>query len=197
MRREAEVVRKTAETEVRLYLNLDGSGVSEIVTGYPFLDHMLTLFSHHGFFDLKVKAKGDIQVDVHHLVEDVGISLGRAFSQAAGDRRGIRRYGFAIVPMDEVLVRCAVDISGRGVFVFRLDCERELRNRIKESFGDFFRGFCSAGGVTLHLNVLYGEGYHHVVEALFKCFGLSLERAVKLEERRKTVPSTKGYIEEV
>ncbi|RLE12321.1 imidazoleglycerol-phosphate dehydratase HisB [Candidatus Aerophobetes bacterium] len=191
MTRQAEVTRKTEETQVKLYLNLDGTGKSVVDTGYPFLDHMLKIFSYHGFFDLQVKAHGDIKVDEHHLVEDVGICLGRAFSQALGDKRGIKRYGWSIVPMDDVLVQCAVDISGRPLLVFN------MKGEVKYSFKDFFRAFCTHSGFTIHLNVLYGEGYHHILEGVFKSFGVSLDQATSMDERRKDIPSTKGHIEEV
>ena len=197
MAREAQVTRKTEETDISLYVNVDGSGRGHIDTGYPFFDHMLTLFCWHGFFDLTVKAQGDIQVDEHHLVEDVGICLGRAFSQALGDKRGIKRYGWSTIPMDDILVQCTVDISGRPLLVFNLEDDKELKNRIREFFKDFFRSFCTFSGVTLHLNVLYGGGYHHVLEGVFKSFGVSLDQATQVEGRRKNIPSTKGCIEEV
>jgi len=191
--REAKITRRTRETQVELYIGLDGKGKTVVDTGYPFLDHMLNVFSWHGFFDLRVKAQGDIEVDKHHLVEDVGICLGKAFSQALGDRSGIRRYGWSIIPMDDVLVQCSVDISGRPMLVFNVKGGDE----VKYSFRDFFRAFCNHSGFTLHLNVLYGEGLHHTLEGIFKSFGVSLDQATSLEERRKDIPSTKGYIEEV
>lgn len=197
MLRQAEVIRKTKETEVNLYLNLDGSGKSEINTGYPFFDHMLQLFCLHGFFDLKIKAKGDIQVDEHHLVEDVGICLGRAFSRALEDKRGIKRYGCSTIPMDEVLAQCSVDISGRPFLVFNLRNSEQTKLKVEECFKDFFRAFCIHSGITLHINVYYGEGYHHTLEAVFKSFAISLDQATQKEERRDIPPSTKGYIEEV
>lgn len=197
MQREAEVRRNTEETKVSLYLNLDGRGEAIIDTGYPFFDHMLKLFCWHGFFDLKIKAKGDIQIDQHHLVEDIGICLGRAFSQAIGDKKGIKRYGYSIIPMDEVLVQCAVDISGRPLLIFNIKCGEELANRIEEFFKDFFRSFCIFSGITFHLNVSYGKGYHHILEGIFKCFGITLDQATQMEKRRKDIPSTKGRIEEV
>lgn len=196
MSRQAQINRKTKETEVSLSLNLDGSGWSEINTGYPFFDHMLELFCWHAFFDLKVKATGDIQVDKHHLVEDVGICLGKAFSQAIKNKKGIRRYGFSTIPMDEVLVQCAVDISGRPLLVFNLR-EGRLVDKTWEPFRDFFRAFCTHSGVTLHINVHYGEGYHHILEGIFKSLGISLDQATRREERREGSPSIKGQIEEV
>lgn len=197
MAREAEVRRKTEETEVNLHLSIDGSGRTSIDTGYPFLDHMLKLFCWHGFFNLKIKARGDIQVDQHHLVEDVGMCLGKAFSKAIKDKKGIRRYGWSMVPMDDVLVLSAADISGRPLLIFNLKNGEGIRDEIKESFKDFFRAFCSSSGITLHLNVLYGEGYHHILEGVFKALGISLDFAMQIEERREGIPSTKGRIEEV
>lgn len=197
MAREAELRRKTKETRVNLYLNIDGSGRTTVDTGYPFLDHMLKLFCWHGFFDLKIKAQGDIQIDQHHLVEDTGISLGKAFSQALGDKKGIKRYGWSMTPMDDVLVISAVDISGRPLLIFNLKDGVKMENGIKEPFVDFFRAFCNFSGITLHLNVLYGDGYHHVLEGLFKALGISLDQATQVEKRRKGPPSTKGCIEEV
>jgi len=193
MIREARIKRKTQETEIDLYLNVDGEGKVTVDTGYPFLDHMLDVFSCHGFFDLEVKAKGDIEVDKHHLVEDVGICLGRAFSQAVGDKKGIKRYGWSVIPMDDVLVRCVVDVSGRALLVFDMKGDDE----VKYSFRDFFRAFCRYSGFTLHLTVLYGEGLHHILEGMFKAFGISLDQATSIDVRRKSVPSTKGLIEEV
>ncbi len=197
MIRQAEVRRKTEETEVNLYLNLDGDGKSTIDTGYPFFDHMLKLFSWHGFFDLRIKAQGDIHIGEHHLVEDIGICLGKAFSQAIKDKRGIKRYGASTVPMDEVLVSCIVDISGRPLLVFNLNCEKETKAKIEDPFKDFFRAFCAHSGVTLHINIHYGEGYHHILEGIFKAFGISLDRATQIEKRREGLPSTKGLIEEI
>ncbi|MCD6256947.1 imidazoleglycerol-phosphate dehydratase HisB [Candidatus Aerophobetes bacterium] len=197
MLRQAEITRKTRETEINLYLDLDGTGSSDISTGYPFFDHMLELFCLHGFFNLRIRAKGDIQVDEHHLVEDVGICLGKAFSQALKDKTGIKRYGFSAIPMDEVLAQCIVDISGRPVLVFNIKNNREIKAKIAESFKDFFRAFCVHSGVTLHINVYYGDGYHHTLEAIFKSFGVSLDQAIQREKRRENLPSTKGYIEEV
>lgn len=186
--RVAEITRKTRETEVKLYLNLDGKGKSEVNTSYPFLNHMLSLFSLHGFFDLRVIAKGDIEVDYHHLVEDVGICLGEAMKKALGEKKGIKRYGYSFVPMDEVVVQVVIDISGRPLLVFNLPSQFELAK-------EFFRGFSSYGGVTLHINLEYGQGYHHIMEAVFKAFALSLDEATRIDERRKDIPSTKGRIE--
>jgi len=197
MSREAEISRKTEETEISLYLNIDGGGKANIDTGYPFLEHMLKLFCCHGFFDLKIKARGDLQVDEHHLVEDIGICLGKAFSKALKDKRGIRRYGWAMVPMDDIMVLSAVDISGRALLIFNISDDIEAKSKIKESFQDFFRAFCSFSGVTLHFNAIYGEGYHHILEGIFKSFGIILDQATQIEKRRGSIPSTKGWIEEV
>jgi len=186
--REAEITRKTQETEVKLYLNLDGKGKSEINTNYPFLNHMLSLFCTHGFFDMRIVARGDIEVDYHHLVEDVGICLGEAVKKALGEKRGIKRYGYSFVPMDEVMVQIAIDISGRPLLIFNLSSQFELAR-------EFFRGFSSQAGITLHINLYYGEGFHHIMEATFKAFALSLDEATKIDKRREGIPSTKGRIE--
>lgn len=196
MSREAEVKRKTRETAVNLYLNLDGTGKSNVDTGYPFFNHMLELFCWHGFFDLNIEATGDINVDKHHLVEDVGICLGKALSQAVKDKSGIKRYGWSLIPMDDVLVLCAVDISGRASLNFDID-KVQVKDKIIDPFKDFFKSFCNLAGITMHINVLYGEGYHHILEGMFKGLAVSLDRATKREERRKDIPSTKGYIEEI
>ncbi len=194
--RQAQINRKTRETEVSVYLNIDGSGYSEINTGYPFFDHMLELFCWHGFFDLRIKAQGDIEVDKHHVVEDVGICLGKAFSRAIKDKKGIKRYGYSVVPMDEVLIQCAVDISGRPLLVFNRE-EEWVIDKIGESFRDFFRGFCNHSGVTLHIIVYSGQGRHHILEGIFKSLALCLDQATSIEPRREGSPSTKGKIEEV
>lgn len=193
--REAQVSRKTKETEISLHFRVDGAGKVNIDTGYPFLGHMLELFCVHGFFDLTLKAKADIEVDKHHLVEDVGICLGKAFSQALKDKKAINRYGWSMIPMDEVMVLSAVDISGRPFLAFNV--KDGLKKEIEEPFTDFFRSLCNFGGITLHVNVLYGDGYHHVLEGIFKSLGIILDQATQFEERRKQVPSTKGRIEEV
>lgn len=195
MKKEGKIKRKTKETKVEVFVNLDGRGHFKIDTGYPFLNHMLELFSWHGFFDLEILARGDIQVDYHHLVEDVGISLGKAFGKALKKKQGIRRYGNSFVPMDGVLVQCVVDISGRPLFV--LHTSKELKEEIFEVFKGFFRGFSYHSGITLHINFCYGQGYHHVLEAIFKAFALSLDEACTPEKRRKAVPSVKGSIDEV
>jgi len=195
MKREARVERKTKETEVDISINLDGEGHFKIDTGYPFLNHMLELFSWHGFFDLEILARGDTQVDYHHLVEDVGMSLGKAFKKALKEKQGIKRYGNSFVPMDDVLVQCVVDISGRPFFV--LHSSEKLEGEIFEIFKGFFRGFSCHSGITLHINLYRGQGYHHILEAISKAFALSLDEACTVESRRRTIPSIKGSIDEV
>lgn len=194
--RKSEQIRTTAETDIRLVLDLDGSGKSEIDTGCGFLDHMLTLFARHGRFDLAVTCRGDSYVDFHHTTEDIGIALGSAFRQALGDMRGITRYGDIILPMDETLMLCAVDISGRDCLGFDVaiptarvgDFDTEL---VKE----FFLGFVRKAQVTLHFKELAGENTHHIIEAMFKAFGRTMAKAVKIDESYKDeIPSTKGVL---
>jgi len=193
--RKAKIERKTNETEVKVYLNLDGKGETNIKTTYPFLDHMLSLFSSHGLFNLEVLAKGDIEVDYHHLVEDVGICLGKAVKNALKDKKGIRRYGSFFVPMDEVLVQVVLDISGRPLLVFNFSSDTHNRGEEFELIKEFFKGFVSHSAVTLHINLCYGTGFHHIAEAIFKAFALSLREAVSLDVRREGVPSTKGTLD--
>ncbi|MFQ5835468.1 MAG: imidazoleglycerol-phosphate dehydratase HisB [bacterium] len=188
--RKARIKRKTKETEVRIFLNLDGKGESKINTTYPFLDHMLSLFCYHGFFDLQIYAKGDTQVGYHHLVEDVGICLGKAVKNGLGEKKGIRRYGNCFVPMDDVLVQVALDVSGRPLLVFNFPTDSDL-----ELAKEFFHGFSSHSGITLHINLCYGHGVHHLMEAIFKAFALSLDEATSREHRRRGVPSTKETLE--
>lgn len=197
MSRQAKIKRKTRETEVIVHFDLDGEGQSDIDTGYPFFDHMLELFSWHGFFDLIVKARGDIQVDKHHLVEDVGICLGKAFLESIKDKKGIRRYGHSSVPMDEVLIRCAIDVSGRPTLVLNFKGSEEIRTRIEDPFRDFFKGFCVHSGTTVHINVEYGWGFHHIMEGIFKSFGITLDQATRIDPRREKTPSSKDLIEEI
>jgi len=192
--RKAKIERKTNETEVKVYLNLDGKGETNIKTTYPFLDHMLSLFSSHGLFDLEVLAKGDTEVDYHHLVEDVGICLGKAVKNALKAKEGIRRYGSIFVPMDEVLVQVVLDISGRPLLVFNLSSGMH-RGEEFELIREFFRGFVSHSAVTLHINLCYGTGFHHIAEAVFKAFALSLREAASLDIRREGIPSTKGTLD--
>lgn len=194
--RTAEIKRKTAETDVLLSLNLDGSGISEINTGVGFLDHMLTLFSRHGRFDININCKGDVDVDDHHSVEDIGICLGRAFSQAIGDMKGINRYGDIILPMDETLILCAVDISGRSYLNCQLDIPSEKVGTFDtELTEEFFTAFVRSFPVTLHIKQLEGKNSHHIIEGIFKALGRVLDRATSIDRRfANEVPSTKGVL---
>jgi imidazoleglycerol-phosphate dehydratase len=194
--REAAITRKTLETEVSVRIHLDGSGVSRLATGVPFLDHMLDQVARHGVFDLEVEAKGDLRIDAHHTVEDVGITLGQAFARAVGDKKGVRRYGHAYVPLDEALSRVVVDLSGRPGLVMKVDF---VRPRIGEFDVDlvreFFQGFVNHAQVTLHVDNLKGENAHHQAETAFKAFGRALRMAVELDGRIAGVlPSTKGSL---
>ncbi|CAN5876154.1 imidazoleglycerol-phosphate dehydratase HisB [soil metagenome] len=188
--------RKTAETDIKLELSLDGSGTSEIQTGVPFFDHMLTLFAKHGLFDLKVKAKGDIEVDFHHTVEDTGIVLGNAFREALGNKVGITRYGFFLLPMDETLAQVAVDLSGRPFLVFRAP---ERVDTIGQGFHfqlveEFMRGFSNALLANVHVEICYGKDAHHMAESIFKGLARALDQAIRIDPRVKGVPSTKDVL---
>lgn len=192
--REAKLERNTNETQISLEINLDGTGKAEIQTGIGFFDHMLTLFAFHSNFDLVVKADGDLEVCDHHTIEDCGILLGKLFLEALGDKKGIARYGSMNLPMDEVLCNVTLDISGRPYLVFNCELIRENIGTMScEMVEEFFRAFCVAAGVTLHINVYYGKNDHHKVEAIFKAFGRALKQAVKIESDR--IPSSKGVIE--
>ena len=196
MTRQAKVQRKTTETSISLSLALDGSGQRRIVTPVPFFNHMLEAVARHGLFDLDVDASGDVEVDAHHTVEDVGICLGQAFKDALGDRSGITRFGEATIPMDEALVSAAVDFSGRAAFVYRADA---LKGRRIGSFDaelgrEFFGGFASAALCNLHLEIRYGENAHHLIEALFKAFARATAAAARRAPRVVGVPSTKGTL---
>lgn len=194
--RVSEIQRKTAETDVKLSLSIDGTGKSEIHTGVGFLDHMLTLFARHGRFDLTVNCVGDIEVDDHHCVEDIGICLGDAFAQAIGDARGIQRYGQIILPMDEALLLCAVDISGRS----HLECNLDLPTQKVGSFDtelveEFFIAFVRRANITLHIKQLAGKNTHHIIEGAFKAAGRSLRMACQIDQAfADEIPSTKGVI---
>lgn len=194
--RNSQISRKTAETDIALTLNLDGTGVSEIDTGVGFLDHMLTLFSRHGRFDLTVKCTGDTQVDDHHSVEDIGICLGKAFSEALGDKRGICRYGDITLPMDEALILSAVDISGRAFLVYDLDIPTEKVGTFDtELVEEFFIAFAANAGITLHIRQLAGRNAHHIIEGAFKSVARSLRKAVAIDpDCADEVPSTKGVL---
>lgn len=194
--RKSEIIRKTAETDIVLRLDLDGSGRSGIDTGCGFLDHMLTLFSRHGRFDLEVACKGDTYVDYHHTTEDIGIALGSAFKEALGDMKGITRYGDIILPMDETLMVCAVDISGRDCLGFDVSIPADkVGDFDTELVKEFFLGFVRKAEVTLHFKQLAGENTHHIIEAMFKAFGRTMGKAVKIDQVYKDeIPSTKGVL---
>ena len=193
--RKAEVRRKTKEAAVVLKLNLDGSGKHSIVTGIPFFDHMLSLLAYHSRTDLSLKAKGDIGVDAHHTVEDVGICLGDGIRKALGEAKGIQRYGMAMIPMDETLVSVAVDLSMRPYLVFQMKLRRsKIGTFDPELVEEFFKALCNHARITLHINLLYGRNSHHMVEAVFKGFGRALRKAVSLDPRSNVVPSTKGIL---
>ena len=193
--RRAEVRRKTKETEINLKLNLDGSGKHSIATGIPFFDHMLSLLAYHGKIDLSLKAKGDVSVDAHHTVEDVGICLGDGVRKALGEAKGITRYGMAMTPMDETLVSIALDFSMRPFLVFQMKLRRsKIGTFDSELIEEFFRALCNHGRITLHINLHYGRNSHHMVEAVFKGFGRALREAVSFDERASQVPSTKGIL---
>ena len=194
--RNYQIERKTAETDIKLSLELDGSGSSEIDTGCGFLDHMLTLFASHGCFDLTVKCVGDTQVDYHHSVEDIGICLGKAFNEALGDKRGIRRYGNMILPMDEALILSAVDISGRDYLGYGLQIPTEkVGDFDTELVEEFFMAFVRNANVSLHVRQMAGANSHHIIEGAFKSVARSLCEAVSIDERRAgQIPSTKGTL---
>src|SRR5215467_11198953 len=194
-RRAAEVERKTRETQVAVALKIDGSGQGEIATGVPFLDHMLESFARHGFFDLKVEAHGDLHIDEHHTVEDVGIVLGRAFRQALGDRSGIRRFGEATVPLDEALCTAVVDISGRSYLSYEVPVAQErVGNFPTELVQDFMKAFSDEAGLNLHLHLRAGRNPHHVIETVFKSFARAMDQASSLEPRVSGVLSPKGTL---
>lgn len=191
----AQVSRKTIETDISLTLNLDGKGEVSIATGCGFLDHMLTLASSHGGFDLSLTARGDTDVDFHHLVEDTGICMGQALDQALGDRAGIRRFADAMLPMDEALISAALDVSGRSHLAFNVPVGRDKTGSLDtEVIEEFFAAFARHARVTLHINLVYGRNTHHILEAAFKAFGRVLGEAVSLDPRRSGIPSTKGIL---
>ncbi|HMG34431.1 MAG TPA: imidazoleglycerol-phosphate dehydratase HisB [Blastocatellia bacterium] len=195
MSRVAEKQRKTKETDVKVRLNLDGSGVADIHTGIGFLDHMLELFSRHSLFDLDLTCEGDLHVDQHHSVEDISITLGQAFTEALGDKSGIVRFGSAYVPMDETLVRTVVDLSGRAFLVYRVPKLREKIGELDvEMVEHFWRSFAGEASCNLHVELLYGANQHHVIEAVFKSAARALALATRVSERIKGVLSTKGTL---
>ncbi|MGB9082787.1 MAG: imidazoleglycerol-phosphate dehydratase HisB [Desulfuromonadaceae bacterium] len=195
MSRTAAIERITKETRIKLSLTIDGSGKAAICTSVPFLDHMLNLFARHGLFDLDVEACGDIDIDFHHTVEDIGIVLGEAFKQALGEKNGIRRYGQATVPMDETLASVAVDISGRPYLVYHVSLPKvKIGEFDVELAREFFQAFVNHCGLNLHINVMYGDNVHHIIEACFKAFARALDSASQLDPRVEGVMSTKGVL---
>jgi imidazoleglycerol-phosphate dehydratase len=193
--RKAEVKRKTKETEIFLRLDLDGSGKYSVDTGIPFFDHMLSLLAYHSRIDLSLRAKGDIRVDSHHTVEDVGICLGEGIEKALGEAKGIQRYGMAMVPMDEALGSVALDLCKRPCLVFHVKLRRSRIGTFDlELVEEFFKALCNHGGITLHINLLYGKNSHHMVEAVFKGVGRALRESVSFDARSPYVPSTKGIL---
>lgn len=196
MERRSISKRKTKETDITVDLLIDGKGDCNIKTPIPFLNHMITLMGKHGMFDLYIEAKGDIDVDDHHTIEDLGITLGKAFRDVIKDKSGIKRYGSATIPMDEALASISVDISNRPYLVYNVNIPK--RSRIKDFdvglIEDFFRGFVNNAGITLHINLLYGRNTHHIIEAIFKGIGMALKKGVTIDERIEGVMSTKGEL---
>ncbi len=193
--RKSMIDRKTSETTISLSLNLDGSGKGNFDTGIGFFDHMLNSFARHGFFDLDVKADGDLYVDCHHTIEDTGIVLGQAVKEALGDKRGIKRYGSMILPMDEALVLCAVDLSGRPYLVFDAEFSKDSVGYFDtEMVKEFFHAVSYTAGMNLHIRLLSGSNQHHIIEAMFKAFARALDEAVTVDSRIKEVLSTKGSL---
>jgi imidazoleglycerol-phosphate dehydratase len=195
MARKAEIYRKTTETEVSMELDLDGTGQGKISTTVAFMDHMLSLFARHGLVDLTIKSKGDTQVDDHHLVEDIGICLGDAVKKALGDKKGIQRYGSAMIPMDESLCSLAMDISGRPYLIYNVEFKSKKSDKFDYSLlREFFKSFSDRSGITLHINLLYGRNSHHIAEAIFKALALALRKAVTIHGRIEGILSTKGSL---
>ena len=195
--RQAEIQRKTNETEISVFLDIDGSGNSNIDTGVPFLDHMLHQISSHGLFDLNIKAIGDIEIDDHHTNEDVGIALGKAFSKSLGDRKGINRFGHFLAPLDEALIQITLDCSGRPHLSYNLKIQSsKIGSYDTELVREFFIAFVNNSGITLHINQIQGVNAHHIVEATFKAFSRAMRMATEIDERRsETIPSSKGMLE--
>lgn len=196
MARKAQINRKTKETDIMLNLNLDGRGIYDIRTAIPFLDHMLSLFAKHGLFDLKIKARGDIEIDYHHTVEDIGICLGDAVKKALGAKAGIKRYGAAFVPMDEAIASVSMDISDRPYLIYKVAMPKKskIKNFEADLIEDFLQALVNRSGMTLHVSVPYGRNIHHMVEAVFKAFGRALREAATVDPRIKGVMSTKGKL---
>lgn len=194
--RMAKIGRRTKETDIDLTFELEGVGRYKINTSIPFLDHMLSLMCKHGLFNLNIKAKGDIEVDDHHTVEDIGIVLGKALKQALGDMKGITRFGYASVPMDEALASVSIDISGRPYLVYNVKFSKKakIKSFDPDLIEDFFQAFVSNSSITLHINVPYGRNTHHILEAIFKAFGRALREAISIDPRVKGIPSTKKVL---
>ena len=193
--RKNRIERKTKETRISLEFSIDGQGLAELQTGVPFFDHMLTLFAVHGFFDLKLHAQGDLEVDSHHTVEDIGICLGKCLADALGDRQGIRRFGHAVVPMDEACASVVLDLSNRPYLIYEAPPLTPGIGLFEtELVPEFFRAFCLHGGVTLHIQVISGSNTHHIIEAIFKAWGRALDQATLYEDRRSGIPSSKGLL---
>jgi imidazoleglycerol-phosphate dehydratase len=189
------VERTTRETSIKVEIGLDGQGTTDISSGVPFLDHMLNLFAVHGFFDLYLEASGDLEIDAHHTVEDIGICLGDALSQALGDCKGLQRYGSAAVPMDEARASVVLDLSNRPCLVYQAPTlASRVGNFETELVPEFFRAFCQYGGVTLHIDVASGQNTHHILEAIFKAWGRAMDQATRVDPRRKGIPSSKGLL---
>jgi len=196
-KRISSIHRKTGETDIRVKINLDGEGKCDIKSELPFLDHMLNLFCKHGFFDLQLELAGDIEVDAHHSLEDLGICMGKAIKEALGNKSGIKRYGFYLLVMDETLVRVAIDLSGRGRLSYQVPPERLIKiNRIDgEVWKEFFLALAYEAGLTLHIDLLKGENTHHMIEAIFKAFARTLDQAIQEEKRLQgNIPSSKGLL---
>ena len=195
MKRNAEVERKTKETDIQVKLNLDGRGLCSIDTGIPFLDHMFELMAAHGFMDLNIRAKGDTEIDYHHTVEDLGICMGKAINQALGEKKGIKRYGQAMVPMDGALANVVIDISNRPYLSYKVPLKENLTGKFDVGvLKEFFRALVNYAGVTMHIELLSGDEAHHSAEAIFKAFARALDQASQREERLDGVPSTKGLL---
>ena len=194
--RKATISRNTLETQITITLDVDGTGQSSFSTGVPFLEHMLEQISRHGLVDLDIQATGDLHIDAHHLVEDIGITLGQALQQAVGDKRGMTRYGFAYVPLDEALSRVVIDFSGRPQLEYRVDFPRASVGDFETDLvHEFFQGFCNHALVTLHIDNLYGDNSHHIAETVFKAFGRAVRMAMEPDIRMGgTIPSTKGSL---
>lgn len=196
MQRSAEIERKTLETQIKVRLNLDGSGQSSLAIGVPFFEHMLEQVARHGLLDLEIGAAGDLHVDAHHTLEDLGIVLGQALAQAAGDKKGIRRYGHAYVPLDEALSRVVIDLSGRSGLEFHVDFPRaRIGDFETELVHEFFQGLANHAGITLHIDCVRGRNAHHIAETVFKAFGRALRMALEPDPRMEgSIPSTKGAL---